>query len=414
MRTHYYTLKALVCLTAALIVIPNIALFAAPLYEMKDGVQSRWVSFENPGGEKGAGGTANEGAKGAAFHAIAAGEEKVLMDVTGSGVIHRMWCTLPRRSPRDLRSFVLRMYWDHAETPAVEVPFGDFFGAILGETRSFENDLFSSPEGRSFNFTIPMPFRSHARITFTNESDSELQQFFYDINYSLQEHEKEPLYFHATWRRERYTELKKDFEILPHTTGQGRYLGTHIGIIGHRDNLGWWGEGEVKIFLDGDGALPTLVGTGTEDYVGTGYFQGEFAHACQGSLLIDNINQYWTMYRYHIPDPVFFHEDIRVTIQQIGGAMKEHVKEMVDKGVEIQPISVGAETGFVPLLENNPPLSLDDAEVPYGWTNYYRRDDVCATVFFYLNAAENQAPPLASLEERLVAIGERRDVGAPK
>ncbi|NLN94193.1 MAG: DUF2961 domain-containing protein [Candidatus Hydrogenedens sp.] len=387
---------------------------ATPLYEMEEEVQSRWVSFENPSGERGTGGTANDGAKGDAFRSVAPGEEVVLMDFSGSGVIHRMWCTLPRRSPRDLRSFVLRMYWDHGEKAAVEVPFGDFFGAILGETRAFHNELFSSPEGRSFNFTIPMPFQTRARITFTNESDKELPQFFYDINYSVRKHEKKPLYFHATWRRDGHTALREDFEILQKTTGKGRYLGTHLGIIGHPDNLGWWGEGEVKIFLDGDTTLPTLVGTGTEDYVGTGYFQGEFVHPHQGSLLIDNVNQYWTMYRYHIPDPVFFHEDIRVTIQQIGGAMKEHVKEMVDKGVDILPISVGAESGFVPLLEGDSPRSLDDPDVPYGWTNYYRRDDVCATVFFYLDTPENQAPPLAPLEERLVAIGERRNVGTPK
>ncbi|HPX85610.1 MAG TPA: DUF2961 domain-containing protein [Candidatus Hydrogenedentes bacterium] len=386
----------------------------APLYRMEDNVRSHWVSFENPDAAKGSGGTANGGAKGAAFQVIKAGEEKVLMDVSGSGLIHRMWCTLPKRSPRDLRSFVLRMYWDQAAKPAVEVPFGDFFGAILGEVRPFHNDLFSSPEGRSFNFTIPMPFQTHARITFTNESDEDLPQFFYDINYSEMKFEEKPLYFHAVWHRERYTELRRDFEILPRTTGKGRYLGTHLGIIGHPDNLGWWGEGEVKIYLDGDTALPTLIGTGTEDYVGTGYFQGEFAHPYQGSLLIDNVNQYWTMYRYHIPDPVFFHQDIRVTIQQIGGAMQEYVKEMLSKGVEILPISVGAQDGFVPLLESEPPRSLNDPGIPYGWTNFYRRDDVCAVAFFYLDAPENQAPPISPLAERLTAIGERRDAGTPR
>lgn len=381
----------------------------AHLYEMQDEVQSRWISFENPTGEPGQGGKENSGAKGAAFASIRAGEEKVLMDIQGSGIIHRMWCTLSQRAPKDLRSYVLRMYWDNAEKPAVEAPFGDFFGAILGEMRPFESELFSSPEGRSFNFTLPMPFRTGAKVTLTNDSEDDLNQFFFDINYSLVDHgEKKPLYFHASWRRDQHTALKQDFELLPRISGRGRFLGAHIGVIGHPDNLGWWGEGEVKIFLDGDTEFPTLVGTGTEDYVGTGYLQGEFAHRYQGSLLIDNVNRYYTFYRYHVPDPIFFHKDIRVTLQQIGGAMQEFVKEMLANGVEILPISVGTPDTHVNLLESDPPKSLDDPDIPYGWTNYYRRDDVCATAFFYLDQPENALPAIAPVAERTAAIGERR------
>jgi hypothetical protein len=388
----------------------ELAVSEEPMYRMRDNVQSRWISFENPSGSPGAGARANQGAKGAAFQSIQAGEEKILMDFEGGGIIHRMWCTLSQREPKDLRSYVLRMYWDNAEKPAVEVPLGDFFGAILGEVRPFEGALFSSPEGRSFNFTVDMPFRARARVTLKNESETELNQFFYDINYSSMTHEENTLYFHAAWHRERYTELKKDFEILPKITGAGRFLGAHIGVIGHPGNLGWWGEGEVKMYLDGDTELPTLVGTGTEDYVGTGYLQGEFSHRYQGSLLIDNVNQYFTFYRYHIPDPIYFHQDIRVTIQQIGGAMQEFVKEMLANGVEILPISVGAKDKYVNLLEGDPPKTLDDPDIPYGWTNYYRRDDICATAFFYLNHPENNLPPIAPVSERIIAVGERRSV----
>ena len=380
---------------------------AAPLYVMPETIQTRWISFENPDGTPGAGAQANRGAKGAAFEAIAAGEEKLLLNVEGPGIIHRMWCTLSQRSPRDLRSYLLRIYWDHAERPAVELPFADFFCAVHGEVKAFENALFSSAEGRSFSFTIDMPFKTHARMTLTNESSEELQQFFFDVNYSKTELPESSLYFHASWRRERYTQLTQDFEILPKIQGRGRYLGTHIGIIGHPDNVGWWGEGEVKIYLDGDQEFPTLVGTGTEDYVGTAYFQGEYAHQYEGSLLIDDVNKYYAFYRYHVPDPVYFHQEIRVTLQQIGGAMQEFVKEMLEKGVEILPVSVGSDGGFVPLLEGDTPKTLDDPGVPYGWTNYYRRDDVCAAVFFYLDQPENQLPPLAPLEERLAAVGER-------
>lgn len=395
---------------AFLIAVPSVVhnSVAEPLYQAPGKVHSRWVSFENPTGEPGMGGRANQGAKGAAFQTIKAGEQKVLMDVNGGGVIRRMWCTLSQRAPADLRAYVLRMYWDKAEKPAVEVPLGDFFGAIHGEINPFENIFFSSPEGRSFNFTVEMPFQSAARITLTNESDKDLDQFFYDINYTLEEHPEPPLFFHATWRRERYTELKQDFEILPRVTGRGRFLGAHIGVIGHPDNIGWWGEGEVKLYLDGDTAFPTLVGTGTEDYVGTGYLQGEYAHRFQGSLLIDNVNQYYGFYRYHVPDPIYFHRDIRVTLQQIGGAMQEFVKEMLANQVEILPISVGAENHYVNLLESDPPKTLDDPDIPYGWTNYYRRDDVCAVAFFYLDSPENPLPPIAPLEARIEAIGERR------
>lgn len=379
-----------------------------PLYKMQEDVQSRWISFENPDGIKGAGGIANKGAKGAAFNAIPAGKEVVLMDVDGAGVIHRMWFTLADRNPKMLRSYVLRMYWDNAESPAVEVPFGDFFGAILGEMTTFESALFSSPEGRSFNCLIPMPFNTHARITFTNESDEALQALFYDVNYSLTGNSAEDhLYFHASWRRERWTKLEEDFAILPRVKGRGRFLGAHIGVIGHPDNLGWWGEGEVKIYLDGDDKAATLVGTGTEDYVGTAYGQGEFANQYQGSLLIDTLNQCYSFYRYHVPDPIFFHQDIRVTIQQIGGAMQEYVTEMLEKGVEIKPISVHTDDSFIKLLESEPPKKPGDSDVPYGWTNYYRRDDVSAVALFYLDRPENGLPRIPSLAERIVAIGER-------
>jgi hypothetical protein len=395
------------CLSAFLMTAVNAA-SETPLYQMRNDVQSRWISFENPTGEKGQGGRTNKGAKGAAFSPVPARSEKVLMDVEGAGVIHRMWFTMSNRTPKMLRSIVLRIYWDNSETPAVEVPFGDFFGAILGEMKAFESELFSSPEGRSFHVVIPMPFRTHARVVFANESGEDLSALYYDINYSLQEKaDEDRLYFHAAWRRERWTELEKDFAILPQIKGKGRFLGTHIGVIGHPDNLGWWGEGEVKIFLDGDTGLPTLIGTGTEDYIGTAYGQGEFANRYQGSLLMDSEHLFWTFYRHHVPDPIYFHEDIRVTIQQIGGAKQEYVKEMLEKGVAIKPVSVATDDAFVKLMESDPPKSIEDPGVPAGWTNYYRRDDVSAVALFYLDKPENGLERIAPLQARTVGIGER-------
>ena len=397
-------LEFLTLIASLLLLIP--AAMAAPLYEMPADTQSRWSSFENPKGEKGAGGVANRGGKGAAFEPVAPGETKVLMDVQSPGTIHRMWFTLRNRTPRDLRAYVLRFYWDAAATPAVEVPFGDFFGAILGQAIPFENELFANPEGRSFNCYIPMPFRNAAKVTFTNESSQLLDQLFYDIDYTVTAAQPEnTLYFHAIWRRERPTELGKDFEILPKVSGRGRFLGAHLGVIGNPAVEGWWGEGEVKMYLDGDAGFPTIVGTGTEDYIGTAYGQGQFAGRYQGSLLVDNTNRKWAFYRYHVPDPVYFHQDIRVTIQQMGGADKKVVQEMLKKGVEVRPVTVHGDGKMYNLLEMDPePDLLTDTSLPDGWTNMYRRDDVCAVALFYLDAPENGLPRLAPVEERTAGL----------
>jgi hypothetical protein len=393
---------------AALVLLPLLAVPAAELFEMQDNVKTRWASFENLKGEKGSGGMANLGAKGAAFSAVRAGETKIIMAAEGAGTIRRMWFTIHDRSPEALRSFVLRMYWDGEEKPAVEAPFGDFFGATLGRATAFESELFSNPEGRSFNCFIPMPFRTGAKVTFTNESASDLSHLFYDIDYTLTDaHPEDILYFHTVWRRERWTSLGRDFAILPEVSGSGRFLGAHIGVIEHPDNRGWWGEGEVKIYLDGDTDYPTLAGTGTEDYIGTAWGQGEFAHRYQGCLLMDTKNRMYTFYRYHVPDPVFFHQDIRITIQQMGGAGREETLDLLEKGVDITPVSVNNDDGFFPLLD--PPRDVTAPDAPAGWTNMYRRDDVCATALFYLDSAANSLPPLASLEERTEAIAVKEE-----
>ncbi len=394
------------CFVLGAIVLPGAAATATALFEMPEGVESRWASFENPLGEKGKGGMANKGGKGAAFDSVKAGETKVLMDVQGGGVIHRMWFTLSTRGPQPLRSYVLRCYWDGAEKPAVEVPFGDFFGAIHGKMVAFESELFANPEGRSFNSYVPMPFRRAARVTFTNESSRDLDQLFYDINYTLQDnHGANMLYFHASWRRERWTELGRDFEILPRVEGRGRFLGAHIGILGHPDNRGWWGEGEVKMYVDGDTDFPTIVGTGTEDYVGTAYGQGEFAGRYQGSLLVDDAKRRYAFYRYHVPDPIYFHQDLRVTLQQMGGTGKKEVAQLLQKGVEIQPVTIHDSKQFVKLLEMDPiPDVRTDKSLPDAWTNFYRRDDVCAVAFFYMDRPENNLPPIAPVTARTEAL----------
>src|SRR4051812_34077982 len=228
----------------------------SPLYHCPDGVESRWATAENPTGAKGRGGTANGGRKGAASIPLAPGERRVLARVDGrSGTVRRLWMTVSDRSPRMLRSLRIDAFWDGAAEPAVSAPLGDFFGIGLGRMATFHSALFSSPEGRSFNCAALMPFRSGMRIEIANESDAPLEHLYYDIAYTLGDrHDERALWFHAHWRRERRTRLQQDFEFVPLLRGRGRYLGANIGVIADREGYfgSWWGEGECKVFIDGD------------------------------------------------------------------------------------------------------------------------------------------------------------------
>jgi len=375
------------------------------LFRKPAGVVTRWSSFENLAARKGEGGKENKGAKGHAFDSIAAGETKVLLDVTGSGTVRRMWVTLRPRDPKMLRSLRLDMFWDGANKPAVSVPVGDFFNWVHGQPAKFENALFANPEGRSFVCFIPMPFRKAAKITLTNESDRALPHIFYDVNLTLgDQHGPEVLYFHASWHRDRLTKLGEDFAILPRVNGAGRFLGCHVGVIANPVNIGWWGEGEVKVYLDGDDDLPTLCGTGTEDYIATAWGQGEYGQRYHGCLQANNETRHYSFYRYHIPDPVYFDEDCRVTIQQIGGSNKKDVAKMVEQGVEIKPISADQGGKFLKLLEEKPAIDLAKDVADSSWVNYYRRDDVSAVAFFYLDSPTNNLPPLAEAAERAASL----------
>ncbi|MCG8308455.1 MAG: DUF2961 domain-containing protein, partial [Cytophagales bacterium] len=288
------------------------ALYTAP----SKNTTTRWISPENPTGEKGKGGLTNKGAKGNAFYIVQPGETQSLLEIEGAGIIQRMWMSGSIATVAEQRrGVVIKMYWDGSEKPAVSAPIGDFFGNALGVMKAFDSELFSNPEGRSFNFTIPMPYRMGAKIEIVNESSSQVL-FWYDIN--LQEMEaipEEAMYFHAHWRREVKTKLGEDFTILPKVEGIGRFIGTNIGVIGDEKYLGtWFGEGEVKIYLDGDRAHPSLQGTGTEDYIGTGWGQGVFYGQRFGSLVSDKAHDLYSFYRYHTADAVYFQKDCRVTI----------------------------------------------------------------------------------------------------
>ncbi|MBI1228450.1 MAG: DUF2961 domain-containing protein [Bacteroidetes bacterium] len=193
----------------------SLNLSAQALYQMRTD-QPRWATFENPKAARGAGGMENQSAKGHAFEPIEAGASATLLEVKGTGIVQRIWLSVSDRSPEMLRSLRLEMFWDGEKKPAVSVPLGDFFSISHGQTMPFENALFSSPEGRSFNCFIPMPFRTGARIVVTNDSPKRLDMFFYDVDFQLVESlPADALYFHCHWRRELRAELGKASEQLP-------------------------------------------------------------------------------------------------------------------------------------------------------------------------------------------------------
>jgi Protein of unknown function (DUF2961) len=403
-RRQYRSRRLASC--GALGVLLALVAGAQELYQKRPDADTRWATFENPTAGKGRAAADNKTAKGHAFESFAAGETKTLLNVTGSGSVRRIWITLPDRDPKMLRSIRLDMFWDDAKSPAVSVPLGDFFGAIHGRAAKLENELFVNPEGRSLNCYIPMPFRRSARITLTNESDRNVDALFYDVDVLMTANpDPNALYFHATFRRTRWTEPGRDFEILPLVHGEGRFLGVHVGVITAPEITGWFGEGEVKMYVDGDDRLPTIAGTGTEDYIGTGWGLDLFQARFQGCTVADKDTREYAFYRYHIPDPIYFHKDLRVTIQQMGGDTKANVLKMLQQGADVRPISVASKAGFEKLLDGPAKYDLSKDSTPNdAWVNILERQDVSAVAFFFLDSPENGLPPIPSVQARTEAL----------
>lgn len=365
------------------------------LYNIPKQVETRWASCENPHGEKGAAAKELNGRKGHAFkHNIMPGEVFTLAHAENcQGIVRRMWMTVQHRNKTDMLGLVIRMYWDGEEKPAVEAPLGDFFCQPWGMPTKFENAWFDNSEGRSFVCRIPMPFRKGFRITLTNESDVTCPYLFYDVNWTIKDDLKDnDCYFHSHYRREHKTTIKKDFEILPKTKGEGRFLGCTLGVIANKIeyyNM-WWGEGEVKMYIDGDTDYPTLCGTGTEDYIATAWGQGEFKCQWHGCPYADPINLKYGFYRLHGPDPVYFHKDIRVTIQQIGCPSPETDMFLKETGKSLERAGLGT-------------LSKADTENNIEFI-FERSDDWCATAYYYLNSPVNDLPPIIPYKERILGL----------
>jgi hypothetical protein len=212
------------------------------------------------------------------------------------------------------------MYWDGEESPSVEVPLGDFFcNGWNKRTNILALPINVNPSG-GFNAYFPMPFRKHARMTVENRAPVDVQGFFYAINYALTEIEPDDAYFHAQFRRTNPLKYKQDYTILDGVKGKGQYVGTYLAW--QQNSNAWFGEGEFKVFLDGDTDFPTICGTGTEDYFGGAWgFEANFTAPYLGYPLgsVDfKPGSRHGMYRFHIQDPIRFEKDLRVTIQALG------------------------------------------------------------------------------------------------
>jgi hypothetical protein len=378
----------------ALLLVAGSTLVAAAqpsLYTVPPGVETRWASHENPTGEAGKGAQGNGGRKGNAAIQLRAGDKATLAEVHGSsGTVRRIWATLNDRSPAMLRGLKIEMFWDDSKKPAVSAPFGDFFGMGLGHMAALNSALLSSP-GRSFNCAIPMPFQTGMKIVVTNESGKDLMLLFYDVEYTVGDtHGNDDLYFHAHFQHEAQTTLQRDFEILPQVQGRGRFLGTSVGVRGNRELYGdkWWGEGEVKMYMDGDRAFPTLVGTGIEDYIGDAWGMSESSNLYQGASFVDPPTMQYVFYRFHVTDPVYFKSGIRVTAQQMGFQQNPNTDDPIFK------------TGQ-PVYKAGP--GLIEMEHDKRGT-FERHDEWSAVAYFYLDRPENELPAIESAAARMAGM----------
>jgi len=298
--------------------------------------KTRSISPENFTGEKNKGGMAAEGTGkncagdlGVGFKispsiVIKPGEVRTIADIGGPGAIQHIWLT----PTGTFRFYILRIYWDGSENPSVECPLGDFFAYAFDDGRyaPLSSLAVCVNPARAFNCYWEMPFRKHCKITLENIDGNEVT-LYYQINYTLTDVPSDCAYFHAQFRRSNPLEYKKDHVLLDGVRGRGHYVGTYI-YWGVNSN-GWWGEGEIKFFLDGD-MYPTICGTGTEDYFCGSYnfdANGGYVEYCTPYAGLSKVSQpdgryksqqRFSMYRWHIADPIRFERDLRVTIQALG------------------------------------------------------------------------------------------------
>ena len=297
------------------------------IYLLSD-AQTRSISAENPEGEV-AGGAKAVPDKGSAASMLGKGwkvrpcitlppkSTTTLAEIEGPGIIQHIWITV---DPKAYRDNLLRFYWDGEETPSVEVPLGDFFCNGHGMRYNVNSlPICVNPSG-GFNSYWPMPFLKSAKVTIENQRKDDIGGFFYQITYALTEVPGNAGYFHAQWRKSMTRRDYPEHVILEGVKGQGHYAGTFLAWIQLSD--GWWGEGEIKFYMDGDSEYPTICGTGTEDYFGGAWCFGDtFSTPFLGYPLWQREDvrvPKHGLYRWHIMDPIRFKSDLKVTIQALG------------------------------------------------------------------------------------------------
>jgi len=292
------------------------------------GAKTRSICAENPKGEKGAGAQAapDEASCGSMLGrgwkikpciTLPAASKTAIAEIKGPGAIRHIWITVTEKAYRDC---IIRMFWDGEKTPSVEVPLGDFFccgHAMRAKVSSIP--IAVNPSG-GFNSYWPMPFRKSARIEVENQRKDAVDGFFYQVNYELDDVPSDLAYFHAQWRRAVTKIDDPQHVILDEVKGKGQYVGTYLAWT--QLSNGWWGEGEIKFFLDGDKEFPTICGTGTEDYFcGAWGFGDTYSTPFLGYPLWvkepDQVPKHG-LYRWHILDPIRFEKDLKVTIQALG------------------------------------------------------------------------------------------------
>jgi hypothetical protein len=365
-------------------------------------LDSRAATFENPSGARGAGGTAHGGRKGAPNRRLEPGERVVLADIEGSGVIRHIWMTFLPTRPERMRALYLEVFYGDADEPSVSAPCLDFFGLPHGRPVAYHSALTAANEGRGFNSYVPMPFRDGIRIELVNGSEKRAV-LYYQVDYTLQDDVPDDHgYLHVSFRRENPTTMRRDFVIAEGLRGPGRFLGCNVGVR-VIDPGAWYGEGEVKVYRDGDDALPTICGTGLEDYVGSAWGMGAHSAPFGGAPLIVGKNgeadpDFVGFYRWHVPDPIMYERDLKVTIQQIGAMFFLPGQEAELEAYErTNPV---AGEGWV--RDASPNL--------LAWGIAERVDDYCATAYVY--CAEPQPVPRLDLPAALADI-ERRDYESP-
>lgn len=302
--------------------------------------RSRSISPENFTGEPG-GGARCELEDGIAAHAardlgkgwkvnpyirLQPGETFEICNITGEGMIQHIWMTPTGR----WRDAIIRFYWDGSDVPSVESPVGDFFCMGWNEYAQLSSLAVCVNPGSAFNCYWPMPFRKQCRITLENRGTQPVN-YYYQIDYCLTEVPEDCAYFHAHFRRVNPLPYKDVYTILDGVQGKGHYVGTYLawGV----NNTGWWGEGEIKFYMDGDGEYPTICGTGTEDYFCGSYnFENPVTHdryqtfstpytGLHQVIVPDGLYKSQTrfgMYRWHLQDPIRFENSLRVTVQALG------------------------------------------------------------------------------------------------